>query len=300
MSTLPRLARSIGTGLCLLVFSISIANAASVVKVVKNRVLVEFDQSNEKLAVGDRFIVIVQGKRRAIISIQQVKNSRAIADIEKGTAEVGGTLQPVGKKAKSNNTEKSVSESGSGSNSGRDQGNANKSGILIGVVVGMNQATQEVTAVNAANNRNETISMKGTGFSARAILDLPFMGELGILGRFGLEQFKVTGNSSVSAVSTDILYASGDALVRYNFSEGNVRPLAGIGAGLQYPVSKSSNILDLSQVSATMNLLALGGVGFAMTEKLQGLITAEYAYYLPSNNVKTNYLAFRAGVTWDY
>jgi outer membrane protein W len=141
------------------------------------------------------------------------------------------------------------------------------------------------------------VPMTGSGYSLKAFADMPFSGGLGLIGRVGIEQFNLSGNSTtMGAVATSIMYATADALVRWNMTDGSFVPYLAGGLGVHFPLSKSSGILNVSQISSTTVFFLDLGADYSMSDSTYLTFHAEYGYFPPSNNITTNFIEFRGGI----
>lgn len=277
-------------------FSAHHANAARITRVKGNQVMIDLE--GENVAEGSRHLVIVGGKKKAVVEITKAKNGKAIGKVLKGTPAQDGTLQALGGGGSSGGSTKTASKSHR-SRSARDRSTSDSfSDLTVGAVLGLGLTGQDVTATNPSN-QSETISMTGSGFSLKAFGDLPISGNLGAIGRVGLEKFGVSGTSQGGAeVKTDIMYLTADLLLRYTFLDGDFKifPLGGLG--LHYPISKSSDVLNVQQISATTIFFFGGGMQYKFSDTMYATATAEYGLFPPSNDVKTSLIAVRGGVGW--
>jgi hypothetical protein len=269
------------------------AFAGHVEKVKDDQVLIIQDDSEPELNPGDRFFVLVDGKKRAAIQVTKAKGRRGIARVLKGKPEVNGALLAVADAGTSGGA--GAAAPGSPEVPKKSSSRTPFNRTTIGVLAGANSATQSVTVTNA-NSSTSNFSTSGTGFSLKGFADIPLGSRLGMIGRAGFEQFSVKG----SGASTSILYGTADLLVRYSLFSGSFRLFPELGLGLHVPLSKSSTDLDASQISATTLLFFGLGANYAITGNmyLQGLL--EYCYFPPSSNVTTTLLAFRLGLGWRY
>lgn len=270
------------------------ANAARITQVKGDQVLVDLE-GDSSFVEGARYLVMVEGKRKAVVELSKVRGGKAIGKTLKGTSVQSATLAPLSGGGSAQASSES-SPSPSRSKSRRSRRGGLYSSMTFGVLAGYATASQDVTKTN------ETIMMKGSSLSVKAFADLPVSGELGVLARFGIENFGVTGDS-VSAggpVETKIMYVDADALLRYYFLSGNLRlfPLAGMG--LHYPLSKTSGVLDVARISATTIFFLGGGVNYAFSDSMYGHLTVEYGLFPPSNDVKTSLIGARFGVGFAF
>lgn len=276
-----------------LAFVSSHAEAARITRVKENQVMVDLEGSSD-YAEGSRYIVIVGGKRKAVIELSKIKNGKAIGKVLKGKPAQDGTLTPMG-----GGSAPSKSASKSRRTRARDSGGDSFSDLTVGAVLGFASDSQTVTSTATPTQPAGTISMSGSGFSLKAFADLPISGNLGAIGRVGLEKFSVKGTfPNGEPTATDITYLSADLLVRYNFLEGAIKvfPLAGLG--IHYPISKTSGPLNVQQISATTIFFFGGGAQYKFSDNMYAVASAEYGLFPPSNDVKTNLIAVRGGVGW--
>jgi hypothetical protein len=284
------------------VIALGNAHAAHVIKVKGQKVLIERDNGDDELLEGDVQFIVIANKKRGVVTIQTVRGTRAIAELIKGRAEVGAKLR----KATATGTETNHDSSRAGIDSnGGSAHDTKKSGSsfspkTIGFSLGMNQVSQSIKATVASTGATETVSTTGSSFGARALAEWPLTQSMSLVVRPGLEQFSTSGSSSVGSVSTSILYLIGDALIRYDFSNGDVVPWAAAGMSVEYPLSKSSNVLNTSQISATTIIDFVGGLDYKLKGSSKLEASLEYGYYPVSGAVTTSSLALRVGYLWPY
>jgi hypothetical protein len=273
--------------IALTVFLTSLAAQAARVTVVKGQqVLVDLQGSSTAVMEGEKYFVVVGGKKKAVITITQVKGGKAKGKILKGRAEVGGSLLAAG-------------GGGSGGGGGRSHsggGGGMFGDMTIGGLVGFAMDSQTVSTTCGTGNPIESIAMSGSGFSAKGFGDLPISGPLGVIGRAGIEQFNVSGNSTCGGVKTSIMYVTADLLLRYRFMEGSVQPFGQVGLGLHFPMSKTSDVLDVSKISATSVFFFGAGLNYYISPTMYVQALAEYGLFPPSTDVKTSLIAIRGGV----
>jgi hypothetical protein len=121
------------------------------------------------------------------------------------------------------------------------------------------------------------------------------------MGRFGVEMFNLTGSSTATnctgsaSCTTSITYLTGDMLLRYEFMTGDFAPFVSAGLGLHFPLSKSTNILDPTQITTTP--VFFGGLGFYWRISDDNFIPfmVEYGYFSPSSSVSTYMISARLG-----
>lgn len=279
------------------------ANKVSQVK--GKRALLELDQTT--VSAGEEFFTLdAAGKRKGIIKIKQVKGKKAIADILRGKPEAGHTLTPRIAPTKS-------STAGTGKRSRKSSDSAASSsdtmtpiasttpgwGVLGNVY--MNNMTAKIVV---SGPREVTVSMKGTSFGVGGLYDYRMSSNFAIRGIGGFDQYQLSGSTPLSDCSNSttctvsINYLSGYGIARYDFTTGPTKFWAGGGLGFLFALSKSSTILDTSQIST--NLVYMGSLGADI--KMSGNsflpLQFDYAFFQGSDSVKANSMILRAG--WGF
>ncbi len=290
----------------------TLARAAKITKVRGEQVLIDLQGEGPNYPEGSRYIVMVDGKRKAVIEISKVKGEKAIGKVLKGTAAENGTLSPLsaGNKSSSASPQESASTPTSNEPSSesptRTEPRARSkrsrksrrggvfSSLTFGGVLGYGITGQTVQEVGAPS----PTSMSGSGLSLKAFGDMPISDSFGLIGRAGFENFSVKGTSPILGdVKTNILYLDADLFLRYYFLEGkfHVFPLAGMG--LYYPISKESGNLDLARLSATTIFFVGGGANYALSDTMYAQASLEYAIFPPSSGgITTSLIDIRVGV----
>jgi hypothetical protein len=272
------------------------AQAMKVAQSKGNKALVTLE-SGDSPAVGDLYFVMINGKKLGLIEISQVKGKRAIAVVKKGRADVGSELS-FAKAGGGGGGGGSSKQARRGKSGRRGGGGSGLSSIYFGALVGMNSATQTVKV----NNATSSISMAGNGFSLKAFGDMTLTGGLGVVARAGVETLALTGNATISgatrAFKTDIMYVTGDLLIRYKFDLGSFSPYVSGGMGLHMPMSKQSDALG--DVPMMTVIFANGGVNYQLSQNLYLTGLVEYGLFPPSGDVSTSFLAFRGGAAMHF
>jgi hypothetical protein len=280
---------ALSVGLCL-VFLVSNAQAARVSKVKGDQVLID-GVDDGSMSVGDKYFVMIDGKKKGLIEITKAKGSKAIAKIIKGKAEADAEIAPAvaaapKKVAKSGSkrkkSKKKKSEDGEGSP---------VDGLFWGGLVGLGVDSQSVTIQNPTTLTSQTVAMSGLGYSLRVFGDLPFTDQLGAIARVGIEQMNLSG---ASGASTSIMYLSGDILARYDIIKGSFVPYVAGGLSISMPVAQSSTVLGT--IASVMTFLADGGVRYYLDDDMYIIGLAEYMYFPASSNVTTSIIAVRGGL----
>lgn len=272
------------------------AEAARVTKVSGKQVIIEIETT--EMNEGQKFFVIIDGKKKGVVVITKISKGRALGKITKGKAELQATLESTTKSATTarNSVEPSEESGDPGTqkqrgNGKRKAGEEGDSVTYVGVLAGYAMDSQSVK--DTAGN---SVSMSGGGYSLKGFGDMPLSGHIGAIGRAGVEQVTLSGGG----FSTSILYATIDALIRYSFSDSGFIPYVAGGGGIHYPISKSSSILDVPRISATTVFFGDLGFNYQMSPEMILVGLLEYGYFPPSNDVTTNFITARLGAGWRF
>nr|HMN70175.1 hypothetical protein [Bdellovibrionales bacterium] len=231
--------------LCLLLGFSGLVNAAEVVKVKGESVLI--DLRGDAAAPGDEMYVLrSDGKRAGIVRITRVKGEKAIARLAKGKASAGMSLEPKGASSAS------ASKKSSGGGFARGQ----KTRSYWGGLLGISQDSMTAKIYDAADNDMGSVSLSGMGFSAKGLFDYELFNQIWFRGTTGLEGFSVSGDAkcgdgNAQSCTANIWYLSFDFIGRYVFSTGNFRPWLGGGLGLLFPASKDAKAIDPKSIGTT-------------------------------------------------
>jgi hypothetical protein len=263
------------------------ASAARVAKESGNQVLLELEREGE-VEEGDRFLLIANSKRVAVVEITKVRGLKAIGEILKGKARINATLAPLKRQGEQSESRAYAQIPQ------RKRKRFSLSNLTMGVLAGSGFDSQTVSIAS------ESISMSGVGLSLRVFGDLPISGALGLIGRMGFEQLNVSGSATIGEVKTSIIYATTDLLLRYHFNIDDITPFAHGGLSIHAPLTTSSDVLDAQRVGMTTIFLLGGGLRFILTDTLYGVGLAEYGYFAPSSEVKTSLIALRAGLGFKF
>jgi hypothetical protein len=278
---------ALSVGLCL-VFLVSSAQAARVSKVKGDQVLIDGVEDGS-MGVGDKYFVMIDGKKKGLVEITKAKGSKAIAKIIKGKAEADAELAPVAapkKVAKSSGSKRKKSKKKKNGDEGSPV-----DGLFWGGLLGLGIDSQSVTIQNPTTLTSQTVAMSGMGYSLRAFGDLPFTDQLGAIARVGIEQMNLSG---ASGASTSIMYLSGDILARFDIIKGSFVPYVAAGISVSMPVAQSSSVLGT--IASVMTFLADGGVRYYIDDDMYIIGLAEYMYFPASSNVTTSIIALRGGL----
>jgi hypothetical protein len=284
-----------------LVLTISGTAFAATVTAVKNkRIMISLD--GEAASSGTEFFVInASGKKVAIVKVTQVKNGKAIAEISKGTAQVGYSLQLKGGGGKSG---------GSGSADSyydKKLTNRARTGNSMGVVGGylMNSMTASFIGGVFGSTYKVNADMAGSGFGALGFYDYAFSPRWVFRGMAGLEQYNVSGTittpdcANTTNCSVSLTYLSMYGYGRYNILNEKTKWWAGLGYGYLYAMSKSATAINVSQVSANQIFMFSTGVDIRLSAKSYIPISLEYGMFPTSDSVSAKIIYLRAGYAWN-
>ena len=265
--------------------------AAEVIKIKGKSALI--DLKGDPASPGDVFYAIrPDGKRSAILKIAKVKGEKAIARVLKGKAATGMTLELKASSVTKN--------SGDGSDSADAAGGRKRS--YWGGLFGFAQDSMDVNINNGTTGLfQEKGSLSGSAFSAKGLFDYELFPRVWFRGTTGLEGFSVSGPAKCGAANNevctaDLYYLSFDFIGRYVFSEGKIRPWAGGGIGLLFPISKKATALESSSISTTNVIVIAGGLDWFISPTMYIPVSIEYGLLPKSDEVEATWIALRAGL----
>ena len=281
------IALSLGLVLILLV---SNAKAAQISKVKGDQVLIDGVDSDSPMSEGDKYFVMIDGKKKGLIEITKSKGTKAIGKIVKGKAEANAELAPASGGASSSkkvakNTKRGKSKS---KKKKRDDDDSPMAGLFWGGLLGIGMDSQSVTI---SNPTTQTVAMSGMGYNLRVFGDMPFTDQLGGIARVGIEQMNLSGSGGAS---TTITYLSGDVLARFDIMQGTFVPFVAAGISLNMPVAQSSSVLGT--IASVMTFPIDGGIRYSLDSDMYIIALAEYLYFPASSNVTTSIIAIRGGL----
>lgn len=278
------------------VFSLSLyllfltpAFAAKIEKLKGNRALITTDgisvKKNDELVALDS-----QNKRKAILKILSVKKNQAVARITRGNAEVGHSL--VVAKSGASKTEKQLAEVPASS--------VSNFGVLGSYLINTMSAKFTVNGVSKTSN------MSGTGFGVLGYYDYKITEASQLRGSAGLEQFQAAESRSekdcnsgtATTCNVSITYLSLYGLYKYNFINAYTKFWFGGGGGYLIALSKSSSVLQTSEISTNMVLSVAGGIDVTMKKGQYLPVVIEYSFFPSSSSVSASYIALRVGWGW--
>lgn len=289
----------------LILISNSWAWANKVSQVKGKRALLELDQTT--VSPGEEFFTVdAAGKKKGIIKIKQVKGKKAIADIVRGKPEAGHSLTPriaptkSGTASPGKRTRKSTESSASSTETMTPTSSTASGWGVLGNVY-MNSMTAKIIV---SGPREVTVSMKGTSFGVGGLYDYRMSSNFAIRGIGGFDQYQLSGSTPLNDCSNSmtctvsINYLSGYGIARYDFTTGPTKFWAGGGLGFLFALSKSSTILDTTQISTNLVYMGSFGADIKMSGNSFLPLQFDYAFFQGSDSVKANSMIFRAG--WGF
>lgn len=270
--------------------------AAQVTKVSGKKVLIKLEGFS--LTVGTNYYLLSSdGKKKAIVEIKQVKNDLALAEIKKGSAEVGYSVQATSAQAKSTTEDPS------------DKSTAAKSVWSGGVLGGLSMNSFAMTVQSTTNTALKAdATMKGTSFGIRGFVDYEYSPSITVRGFAGYEPFAVKGNalgtgsakicdagaSEECTVSFTYLALGGEA--HYNFMTGKTRAFVGLGYNFLMAMGKSVNVPNLDTSSSANQMITfIGGADIGLSKGAFIPVTFEYGMFPGSASVVASAMYLRAG-----
>lgn len=264
------------------------AFAVKIISVKQNRVLIDLE--GQDLPTGQKlFSIDSSGKKRAVIQIRQVKGGKAVAQITKGVASPGHTLQVIAQAGPPMNQDKVNAQKR------RDP----KSQDTIGLMAGFAMNSMKVKLSDTP------VDLTGNSFSLKGFYTTKLDGAISVKGSAGYETFAAKGtiatgtcgSSNSQECNVDISYLGLDALIRYSFTENF---WAGGGLAFLFALSKDSNVLDTGKI--TTNQAIVGAVGYDYRLSGGAFVPLELNYNLfPDNNsTSASQIVIRAGYGWDF
>lgn len=276
----------------------NVANAARVEKVKDKQVLI--DNESTDIHEGEKYFVMIDGKKKGVVKITKVKNGKSLGVLTKGQAQVDSPVEIAGHASKGSGDigsdedilkkrKKKKGKKGSG------DGEDSTSPTIVGVLAGYAMDSQSASVADAAGNVTK-VSFSGGGYSLKAFGDIPLTESIGAIARGGIEQVNLANGSNNSA----IMYLTADFLVRYSFGSGGFVPFGAAGMGIHFPISKSSTYLDVPRISSTTVFFFDLGFNMKMGESTYFVGVLEYGMFPPSNDVNTSFITGRFGLGWRW
>lgn len=274
--------------------------AGSLEKVKGSKTLIQLQGQSVK--VGEQYFGINSaGKKKAVIKILQVKGDRAVGEIIRGKAEDGFALSefPVPGQNTAETNEAAPSESPKKKKKRRHTEYTGNSWGILGEYL---MSTMNVDFKATSASPTTTAAMKGNTFGLLGFYDYPMSPEFQLRAMGGVEQLAVSGTiseascKSSTTCSVSITYLSGYIGGKYNLlMNQSMRVWVAGYLGLLIALSKSSNVLEESQISTNQVYVASLGMDYSLGEDTFIPIALDYGLFPSTATVKSNILYIRAG-----
>jgi hypothetical protein len=272
--------------------------------------------SGSEASAGTEFFALDSGgKKRAILRVRQVKGDRAIADVIKGSAKTGQSLQPRGgaAAAPAEARVQDVASEDDGRASGEDRvarprgflGQFLKRGTAVGVLGGFAQNSMSLTG--KGGGFTEDLTLTGNSFNVMGFYDYDLSKSFTIRSKAGIETFDVKASANNAAICSNsttcdvsFTYLSGEISAHFNFMTGKTRAWAGAGLAFLLAVAKKSTVTNLDASNATNNMILLGaGADISVGSGRFIPVSFEYGMF-PASTVKATSILLRAGYGWRF
>lgn len=292
-------------------FGSSFALAGQVTQVKAKKAVITTDGLTSA-QVGDQVLALgPDGKPKALMIIRQVKGGKAIVDITRGTAIPGLTVQnrPGGSKSSlSRPVKDSDLEQPSAPLAERleEQRMAPTNGPAWGLLGHFNMPSMDVSF--AVDGRTAETKLTGTSFGFSGFYDYLITSRFQLRGIVGIDQINGTGSTALddcgqqttSNCDFKVMYLTMQGTARYLLTEGSTRWWIGGGGSFLLALSKSSNVLDTSQVSTNQIYSVSAGADFGLSKFSFIPVSLDYGIFPPSDTVKATMITVRAGYGWFF
>lgn len=272
--------------------------AAEVAAVKGKKILI----SGDDVIKGKLYYVVRNGKKKGIVKINEVKGSKAMATLMKGSALKGSTLVRRPPKNKKSQTAKSSSKSKSSDSVSYNENRTSKSssyksssrkfrGLGGMFAYQMNSATVKFDPpVNSQ-------SLSGTSFGIKAFGDYEIYPTLYLRAELGTIPFIAEGDCSTCLM--EINYLGGTLWARYMFGgpQQKARFWGGANGSLVFPLGTGdTQAVNVDDVGSTFTFGIGGGLDYKLSEKYYIPITAEYSLFPPNDEVNATMIQVKAGL----
>lgn len=272
--------------------------AATVAKVKGRKVLIKLE--GDRASAGDLFYTISpEGKKKGILKVMKVKGDQAVAIMGKGQVKTGWALQfrSAGMTRKSPKA-KSHAAAESDSSSSATSSSSPTSNAFWGGMFSFASQSMDVEIGDSPNTEN--VSLSGSGFGGKALLDYEVMDKVWFRGMGGLEMLSVSSGDKIcgngnQTCEVNITYLSLDFWGRYMFSMNTFRPWLGGGFELLFPMSKDATAVENSSITNTSIMAVGAGFDYFLSPTMYIPVQVEYGMFPSSDQVTSNYFGLRAG-----
>ncbi|MEZ0391527.1 MAG: hypothetical protein ACAH59_04885 [Pseudobdellovibrionaceae bacterium] len=288
------------TSLFCCVFSLSLW-AGTVSQVKGSKMIIQLE--GESASPGNEYFILNSaGKRVGLVTIKQVKGTKALAELTKGRANAGDSIQAKGASTSASQSSSAAASETSTTTSKKSTKSTGK--YRVGALLGYAMNTFSLSVQDKTNTAlKEDVTMKDSTFNLKGFYDYDLSPEFTIRGAAGYESFAAKGTTTASicsngsstecSVKYDYLALEGSA--HYNFLTGPTRVWVGLGYSFLIAMTKSSNIPNLTESSTNQMILFSGGTDISMGPSSFIPLVVEYGMFPGSSNVTANSIFLRGG-----
>ena len=262
----------------LILFSLNLAHAQTVEKVKGTKALL--DMGEELYSVGTELVsVTVDGRKVGLLKVTQIKGSKAVAEIKKGIAAAGMTLQPKPAPKKRFAEEP-------GSNELKERKATQRTNAL-GALFAYSLDSMSVTSTS-------TVTYSGNSMKLKGFYDYILNDNWSARLASGLDGF----NASASSGNLAIQYLGFDGAVCWDFYQNKKsRAFFDVGFSYQIPMS-SSNTIGVSASNSSV-LFFGGGMNVPIGNEYFLPFFMHYNYIFPSTGISLYSIDFGIGFGWN-
>ena len=273
------------TTLLFLILSVE-AHAIKVTQVKNNKALLDLEGLDA--SEGQQFVGIgPNGKKKALMTLAKVKNGKAIANITKGQLAMGDAVELYQPRGSS----QSSSEGG------------HRERKAMGLMAGY--------AMNKMDVKSDTgsVSLSGNSFSLVGFYQMTLDGNISVKATAGYESLNASGTASTSvgnctagsSCDVKLAYLGMTALVRYSFIRTqSIEMNAGLGLGFLFAMSKDSNVLDTGKVTTNQTIIGSLGLDYHLSRDTFIPLQFDYAMFPNNSASSANQMQLRAGYGWSF
>lgn len=258
-------------------FNLSLLEAAQVTAVTGTTVNFAIDIEDQFALQEKYYLVNQQNKRIGIVNITQIVEYQGTAQLLKGVAQIGNTLQRYVAVA-------------APPAPGSKKKAASTASDYLGVFTDFMSNSLDV------KSGSTSLSMTGTSFGLSLAYQQSFTRSLKFRINLGHRSFNVKSESSLclgGKCDLTVAYIAPGTRLDYYLTKSFF-----LGFGLEYllPSSKSSTFLTDEQIQS--NSTASLVLGFLIDSQFP--ITVSYNTFLENKNATASYLALQAGYMWPF
>jgi len=145
------------------------SQAASVTQVKGTKILLELEDEQELTPNQEVFIIDENGKRIGLVKIRQVRGGKAIGEVTKGRAVVGGISQPRSNPGSAQKAAPARSRNERSSDESEDTSVSSKKKLSGGFLLGYGSNSMSFTAQRTSPNVSANVNFKGTTIGLKVL-----------------------------------------------------------------------------------------------------------------------------------